>query len=122
VTIATPSSVLPEKPTAYDAVNDAARQESIPVAAENAATASAAGGDIELLQLRERLTAYLNVLGIKDAAKSDVIAADALTRARRKVAPGLKEELFRRARGGSDGARHPRGQFAQPGSPASYRY
>jgi len=97
VTIATPSSVLPEKPTAYDAVNDAARQESIPVAAENAATASAAGGDIELLQLRERLTAYLNVLGIKDAAKSDVIAADALTRARRKVAPGLKEELFRRA-------------------------
>ncbi|QFY44811.1 hypothetical protein F6R98_21060 [Candidatus Methylospira mobilis] len=90
------SAVLPDKPAGYGAVTDVVRQESGPFAADNAATALA-GGDIDFPQLRERLIAYLNVLGIKDAAKSDVIAADALARARRKVAPGLHEELFRRA-------------------------
>jgi hypothetical protein len=47
--------------------------------------------------LQERLVAYLSVIGVKDGAQANAIAVEALSRARRKVAPGLNEELFRRS-------------------------
>jgi hypothetical protein len=97
VTIPMSSVVLPDNAAGYAAVTEAAFQESALSDADRAvAAASSSTGDANY-PLRERLVAYLNVLGVKDAAQANVIAVDALSRARRKVAPGLNEELFRRA-------------------------
>lgn len=82
-------------------LNEAVSGDQASTDGENAAVS--AGGRVapaitlgEYPLLQERLIAYLNVVGIKDAAQANAIAVDALARARRKVAPGLHEELFRR--------------------------
>jgi len=94
VTIAMSSAVFSDGAADHGAVMNVTRQESALSSADHVMAASSAG-DYPLLQ--ERLVAYLNVLGVKDDAQANVIAVEALSRARRRVAPGLNEELFRRA-------------------------